>query len=497
VDFLDSMAGPAFAGGGGGANNAHRCSFKGGYRSALMQTVILGFIFFFLPGGYNAINSMAGGMPKLVDAFARGNAWLNSLFAVCSLFAPVVVNILGPRVTLFFGSLGYPFYICALLMAGKLGIWDENMITISSALLGVCAALVWTAQGGLIMAYPSPDLKGSYFALFWIIFNAGGVVNSFFISFLLNLKTTGAASAVTYYVFIGVMLLGTLLCCTLVPLSRVLRPDNSEVKVEANPRVVPEIMGMFKLLTDPRSLALIPMMLFTNWCYAYQFNVYNEKLFDTPTKGLNNTFYWGTQMIGAYFLGQFLDSTGSINKVRAKVSLGFCTLFILMNWFAGVAVHYLNDLSTVNEQAEGLDIRFSDLGRWFLPMLVYFFWGCSDALMQCWCYWIMGQLADKPEVLSRYAGLYKCFNSAGAALGNVACNATGATNQLWINIVLFLVALPSSYWVAANLEERSTKALADKLETLENGDVSSEKSGNVRNGLFAAAAELPNDMRVL
>ena len=46
----------------------------------------------------------------------------------------------------------------------------------AGALLGVCAGLLWTAQGAIMMSYPTEDLKGRYISWFWMIFNLGAVI---------------------------------------------------------------------------------------------------------------------------------------------------------------------------------------------------------------------------------------------------------------------------------------------------------------------------------
>lgn len=48
----------------------------------------------------------------------------------------------------------------------------------SGAILGLCAGLLWTAQGSLMMAYPTEGQKGIFVGIFWAIFNLGGVVGS-------------------------------------------------------------------------------------------------------------------------------------------------------------------------------------------------------------------------------------------------------------------------------------------------------------------------------
>ena len=39
------------------------------------------------------------------------------------------------------------------------------------ALLGVCAGLLWAAQGAIMLSYPQEEDKGKYIAWFWMIFN--------------------------------------------------------------------------------------------------------------------------------------------------------------------------------------------------------------------------------------------------------------------------------------------------------------------------------------
>ena len=48
----------------------------------------------------------------------------------------------------------------------------------SGAILGICAGLLWTAQGSLMLAYPTENQKGKFIAIFWSIFNLGGVVGA-------------------------------------------------------------------------------------------------------------------------------------------------------------------------------------------------------------------------------------------------------------------------------------------------------------------------------
>lgn len=48
----------------------------------------------------------------------------------------------------------------------------------AGAVLGICAGLLWTAQGSLMLAYPTEDQKGKFIGVFWAIFNLGAVVGA-------------------------------------------------------------------------------------------------------------------------------------------------------------------------------------------------------------------------------------------------------------------------------------------------------------------------------
>lgn len=51
-------------------------------------------------------------------------------------------------------------------------------VIVAGAILGVCAGLLWTAQGSLMLAYPTENQKGLFIGIFWSIFNLGGVVGA-------------------------------------------------------------------------------------------------------------------------------------------------------------------------------------------------------------------------------------------------------------------------------------------------------------------------------
>ena len=78
--------------------------------------------------------------------------------------------------TLAFGGIGYCIYAISLLVSVHASVGGFNIF--AGALLGVCAGLLWTAQGTIMLSYPREEQKGRYFAWFWAIFNMGAVIGS-------------------------------------------------------------------------------------------------------------------------------------------------------------------------------------------------------------------------------------------------------------------------------------------------------------------------------
>ena len=84
------------------------------FRTASSQTLLLGWIFFCVPGMWNAITSMAGGLDDARVAPAAP-AGLYLAYRVASLIAPSVNSVIGPRVPLAVGALGLAFDVASLL----------------------------------------------------------------------------------------------------------------------------------------------------------------------------------------------------------------------------------------------------------------------------------------------------------------------------------------------------------------------------------------------
>jgi MFS family permease len=129
---------------------------------------------------FNALTGLGGAGQldehKNLRASYASNTTLYATFAVVGFFAGTVTNVLGIKIALSFGGLGYCIYVSSFLCLNHTQ--NFGYVVFSGMLLGCCAGVLWSAQGAIIVSYPPEQLKGRHISWFWIIFNLGAVIGS-------------------------------------------------------------------------------------------------------------------------------------------------------------------------------------------------------------------------------------------------------------------------------------------------------------------------------
>ncbi|KEP52152.1 MFS general substrate transporter [Rhizoctonia solani 123E] len=380
------------------------------YRNTLTQVVMLGFVCFMGPGLFNALNGLGGGGRVDQATSANGNVALYSTFAAGAFFSGSICNRLGPRLTLLIGTTGYSLYIGSYLATNL----HDNagwFIIFAGAILGLCAGLLWTAQGSLMLAYPTESNKGLYISVFWSIFNLGAVVGA---SVALGQNFHNTANSVgqgTYIGFLVLTLIGVAIPMLMADPKTMYRADGSKVTAPRQPSWKTEIMGLWiALRTDPSILLLFPMFLASNWFYTWQFNDYNGVLFNIRTRALNSLVYWVSQIFGSVAIGLLLDSGRLGRRLRAFLGWGvlFAMVFVVHIW----GYFYQRDYTRPVPEDARMD--FNDHG-YAGKVWLYIFCGLLDAMWQTYSYWMMGAMSNDPAKLAIFTGFYKSIQSAGAA----------------------------------------------------------------------------------
>ncbi|KAF8525090.1 MFS general substrate transporter [Hysterangium stoloniferum] len=394
---------------------ARPTGFKGLYQHPTTQVCMLAFTCFMCPGLFNALNGL--GLSGQIDSkiSANANAAVYTTFAVAAFFSGSINNKLGSRLTLILGSTGYSLYIgsyLALNLHKNAGIF----VISSGAILGVCAGLLWSAQGSLMLAYPVESQKGLYIGIFWSIFNLGGVVGAA-VSFGENFRSkTNSVDNGTYIVFVVLSLIGVLIPLMMTDPNKMIRTDGTKVTTPRHPSWKTEFYLLWVALrTDPYIILLFPLFFTSNWFYTWQFNDYNGVLFNIRTRSLNNFCYWLSQIVGSLMIGILLDQKQLTRRTRAF--LGWIVLLIMVFavhiWAYTYQRNYTRE-STAVENSSFVRMDFQDKG-YPASICLYILCGMLDAMWQTAAYWMMGAMSNDPVKLAHFTGFYKSLQSAGAA----------------------------------------------------------------------------------
>ncbi|KAF9219176.1 MFS general substrate transporter [Gyrodon lividus] len=386
--------------------------WRGIYYHPVLQVSLLGFVCFMCPGMFNALSGLGGGGQVNTTDQANASSALYATFAFFGFFSGTINNVLGPRITLMFGTFGYSLYIASFL-AVNTHPNAGNFVVIAGAILGVCAALLWTAQGSLMMAYPTEAQKGTFIGIFWAIFNLGGVVGSA-VAFGQNFNSTaGSVGNGTYIGFLIITLIGVLIPLLMVNPDKIIRTDGTKVVQVRHPSWKTEFLSLFVALkTDPWIVLLFPMFFASNYFYTWQFNDYNGALFTIRGRGLNNLVYWTSQIFGSVLIGYFiLDQNQLRRRVRAFAgwTIVFAMVFVVHIWAYFYQRTYTRE--TVSP-ATSIDIYSKSYPAHVWLMI---FCGLLDSMWQTFAYWLMGAMSNDLAKLAVFAGFYKSLQSCGAA----------------------------------------------------------------------------------
>ncbi len=150
------------------------------YASPASQLTLVAFVCFLCPGMFNALQGLGGGGQLIATVSDNSNVALYSTFCVVGFAAGSITNRLGIKLTLSTAGLGYSLYIASYLSYNH----NQNagFVYFAGAVLGVCAGMLWAAQGVIMMSYPPEESKGRYISWFWMIFNLGAVIGSLSVS---------------------------------------------------------------------------------------------------------------------------------------------------------------------------------------------------------------------------------------------------------------------------------------------------------------------------
>ncbi|GAA5826237.1 hypothetical protein JCM10212_006778, partial [Sporobolomyces blumeae] len=370
------------------------------WASPTVQVAVVSLVCFGCPGMFNALSGVGGGGQVDPRVNNDGNVALYSTFAVIGFFAGPIINRIGSRLALSLGASGYALYMGALLNYNIRQ--TDGFVIAAGAILGVCAGLLWTAQGSLTLSYATESTKGRLFALFWIIFNCGGVLGSAIELGLVYHSETNTVGNGVYIVFMTIGAAAVFVPALLVDPYKMVRSDGTRVIPPVHPTVKNQIRGLWNILrNDYLIFCLFPYFLASNWMYTWQFNAFNGVQFTLRGRALNSLLYWLANCIGAGLFGCAIDLKRFRRTRRAWAAFAFVISLGMAVWGSS---YYFQQQYTRETDFARIDIKDSD----YAPRAVlYFFMGVFDSMFQNYIYWIMGSLTNLPGNLSYLIGFYK------------------------------------------------------------------------------------------
>lgn len=438
------------------------------YRSTLFQILVVGFCAFCAPGIWAAMNGLGVGgtqSPNLVNA---ANALLYSFMTVFCFLGPWFTNLLGFKITLAIGGLGYPLYAAGLYLNNRTGAtW---LIYLGALTCGITAGLFWSVEGAIATGYPEAHKRGRYVATWFTFRNFGNIIGGS-ISLAVNHRSArkGKVGYQTYIAFIAIQCLGTPTALLLSNPEKVNRDDGTKIAAPRGIRPLVEAKAMWRLIKTRQILLLTPLFLYLGWLQAYP-GTYLATYFTVRSRALGSLGYAIIGTIGTWLAGLLVDVRWHPSrKVRAITTLAVTGVLNSATWIWAMVIQ--EEYSRTHPVLDWADQR--TFGRGFG---VYMFERLGFALVENYIYWCIGNLSDSPGDLIRYSSLLRGIETAAIAVsfGVQAIPApllvtAGINTAIWFSAFPF--ALYATIQVVRKFDEQN--AIQSEAGTATASDVDS------------------------
>lgn len=225
---------------------------------------ILSFAFFFIFCAYGAAQNLESTVNSEGDLGTMSLGILYTSFTLFSVVASPIVRGLGTKRALVIGTSGYTLFIASNLKPS----WYTMLP--ASLYLGFTASLIWVSQGTYLTSAACSHARdrrlqegtviGDFNGEFWGIFASTNVVGNLVSLFLLKEGKEGDSSADTsllFTVFLGSMVVGTILMCLL---------STRDDKWEGHPTsfsVGSILKSIIAPLLETRMLLIIPLLAYS------------------------------------------------------------------------------------------------------------------------------------------------------------------------------------------------------------------------------------------
>ncbi|KAL9011860.1 MAG: hypothetical protein Q9173_003335 [Seirophora scorigena] len=365
----------------------------------LGQNVLAGIILGLGPGMCYSITLLdAGGGPanytqmvKLANSVLYACASCQRVWFVVGWFSGSVVTTFGPKLTLMFGTLGYPIYVGSLwYFTNKAREWFPIA---TGAFLGLTANIIWAAAAYVSFSYSTEGQRGSFISMQWGLLSVFSLLGSI-VAFGINFNARVVQVPISVYAFFLVVMTSAFFVAlfTIIQLSQVRWRDGTPLAHYPHEGFGQELKNQRQMFRDWRILVLfIPM-------------------------------FASEHFTSTYVPGLMLDN----KKIRSRRTRGLITvaaiaLLVVAGWAGLTAWLYQNPLDPLDPPL--FDWKDGPFGGFLVLNLIF---GVMMVVYQVVVQWIISTFTNDPEQLARLAGLVKGVLASGvaAAFGTEAAGLT-------------------------------------------------------------------------
>ncbi|CAF3966651.1 unnamed protein product [Adineta steineri] len=162
--------------------------------SHLINVILLGLAFMLLYTAFHATTMLAQSVfegiknETINGTNFEGGGYISlgiasACMAITNIFAPVIISILGPSISMFMGGTTFLLYVLSFLFPM---IWSFYLVSI---LLGIGAAILWTAQGTYLALYSNEMTVSRNAGIFWALLQIGYLPGNLFVYLSINTET--------------------------------------------------------------------------------------------------------------------------------------------------------------------------------------------------------------------------------------------------------------------------------------------------------------------
>ncbi|KAL1659692.1 major facilitator superfamily domain-containing protein [Schizophyllum commune] len=428
------------------------------YRSSYYNAIILGLCNFCAPGLWGAMNSLGAGGAQSPYLVNTANALIFCLMVVSASLSSSLVNLVGIKITLILGTLGYAPYAAGLYVNNRFG--TEWFVLFGAALCGLAAGTFWMAEAAVALSYPEPERQGKFLGL-WLSFRIGGQVVGGAINLGINAKRNeaGSVSYTVYLIFIALQCLAPVAGFFLTKPENVQRTDGAIVNLQSKHSAWTEFKLVYKLFTRPKSvfftyISCTSILLLSCRTSLTPFIVW----FTVRSRALGSFVSGLAAALAGNLMGRLLDNEKWSLRFRARASF-FITATLqgaLLAWNVGNSYHYIR----TKPSYDWVDAGFGN-GFAVFVLQVANFQICYMTL-----FWICGEIAETPEEVVRIAGLLRATESASQAVSYGLSSVPSFANigGAALNLGMWGVAVVPGWLIIRQIGTKYGKHLRERHE---------------------------------